>query len=270
MNAHAQQIQARFNGEAKTWNSLYRQPQSPSIYVHNLERRKAHAIDLLGNAPGRTLELGCGAGNVILSAPETNTAFGSDFSLAMLRQARQNANGRAGAFPLLAANALSPPIESGVFDNILCLGVLEYIPNYPRVLSECHRVLASGGQFIVSVPNGKSPFIRTDDLVFGIKRTAVQAIPAGLRNRIKTRLLGRRDKPYFNHKKQRFDPQAFSKKLETTGFQISEIRYHTFGFGLLNGLNLNVQLSECLEVYTHHHTTLEKSGWTCILKATKP
>ena len=271
MKVHAQQVEQRFGAEARSWSSLYEQTASRSIYIHNLQRRKQCVLEFLKGVQGRVLEVGCGAGNVILSLPENRGTriFGADFSSSMLRQARENANGRKNSLSLLAADALELPFRNGAFGTLLCLGVLEYIPDYKRVLSECHRILEPGGRFIVSVPNVASPFIRIDDLGFSLKNTVTHSLPTGIRRWLKARLFGRQDKPYINGRKRRFNPQAFTDCFRNIGFRIEEIRYHTFGFGLLNGAGFNVRLSERLESRAHHNPTLEKFGWTCILKAIK-
>lgn len=44
------------------------------------------------------------------------------------------------------------PLESRVFDAVVCLNVLEHIYNYEQMLAECVRVLKSGGQAVFAVP----------------------------------------------------------------------------------------------------------------------
>ena len=271
MNAHAHHVQRRFGAEAKNWSDLYGQRASRSIYVHNVQCRKQRALQLLKAGEGRVLEIGCGAGNVALSIPKQNglQVIGVDFSRKMLHQAKKNANGQSDVISLLAADVHGLPFQNASFNTVLCLGLLEYIPDYSRVLSECLRLLKPGGELIVSIPNIGSPFIRTDDLGFGMKNRVTQALPVGLRRWIKARVFGREDKPYFNHRKLRFNPSCFTNLLESIGFLVKETTYHTFGFGLLNGLKLNVNLSTYLEARVKHRKTLEKFGWTCILKAIK-
>lgn len=47
------------------------------------------------------------------------------------------------------------PYDAGAFDRALCLDVLEHLTfdDQPRALAELHRVLRSGGELLVSVPN---------------------------------------------------------------------------------------------------------------------
>jgi SAM-dependent methyltransferase len=47
------------------------------------------------------------------------------------------------------------PYPDASFDRALCLDVLEHLPfdEQPRALAELHRVIAPGGELLVSVPN---------------------------------------------------------------------------------------------------------------------
>jgi SAM-dependent methyltransferase len=54
--------------------------------------------------------------------------------------------------PHLAGNVLALPFPTAAFDNVLCLEVLEYVPDYPRALAELRRVIAPGGMLLFSVP----------------------------------------------------------------------------------------------------------------------
>lgn len=44
------------------------------------------------------------------------------------------------------------PRPDGSYDAILCNAVLEHVPDPERVVSEFHRLLAPGGQVVISVP----------------------------------------------------------------------------------------------------------------------
>jgi SAM-dependent methyltransferase len=266
MNAHAETVQERFSREAGNWNDLYDETPTQSIYTHNVRRRKAQALDLLSGTKGRVLEIGCGAGNVILSAPEGLGTIGLDFSLDMLRQAKANSLEK--DIDFLAADALSLPFADGSFGAVICLGLFDYITDYRSVLEGCHSILKPGGRLIVSVPNVTSPFVRIDDLGFSLKNTITHSLPDTLRTWLKTRIFGKDDKPYFTHRKQRYNPAVFTDNLKSIGFEIDQTHYHTYGFGLLNGISLNLKVSRQIES-RNRSKTLEKLGWTYILKATK-
>src|SRR5207237_10369769 len=53
------------------------------------------------------------------------------------------------------ASLTALPFGDGSFDRALCLDVLEHLSyeDQPRALAELHRVLQSGGELFVSVPN---------------------------------------------------------------------------------------------------------------------
>jgi ubiquinone/menaquinone biosynthesis C-methylase UbiE len=38
------------------------------------------------------------------------------------------------------------------FDRLIAIHVLEHLPNLPRAIDECHRVLKLGGKFAVVIP----------------------------------------------------------------------------------------------------------------------
>lgn len=273
MSAHAQRVRSRFDNEAENWNAQYHNENHRSIYAHNLLLRQQHTQALVEQAQGRLLELGCGAGNVLLSVSTDKPVkpFGADFSFGMLSQAQQNANHLKKTLPLLNADATKLPLASNSFETIICLGVLEYIPNFSDVISECMRILKPKGQFIVSIPNATSPFIRIDDTLFTIKNAITHTLlPTGIRSWVKQKLLGREEKPYFKHKKQRFSPQTFHAQLVQHGFQITDLRFHTYGFGVLEGFAWNVALSKFITRRMPNHPNLEKMGWTHIMKAVKP
>ena len=56
---------------------------------------------------------------------------------------------------MAAASLTALPFADGSFDRGLCLDVLEHLgyDEQPRALAELHRVLRTGGELLVSVPN---------------------------------------------------------------------------------------------------------------------
>jgi ubiquinone/menaquinone biosynthesis C-methylase UbiE len=54
--------------------------------------------------------------------------------------------------PDILANLPEIPIEDNIVDVIICTEVLEYIYDYKKMLSECHRVLKKDGILILSIP----------------------------------------------------------------------------------------------------------------------
>jgi SAM-dependent methyltransferase len=120
------------------WRSLDR-------WVAYSERRRLLDLALARQSDalrGRVLEVGAGQdGRRGRFAPPVDEA-GCWLSLDLTRQ----------RCPDLAGNVLALPFSGGAFDAVLCLEVLEYVPNYPRALAELRRVVTPGGVLLLSVP----------------------------------------------------------------------------------------------------------------------
>ena len=269
MTTAAATIRERFSSEASNWDRLY-SPEGPqSIYEHNLWERREIALKFVGRPANRVLEVGCGAGNVILRVPGTDRIIGADFSVPMLHQARASANTFNRKLGLMASDVTSLPFSNASSETVIALGVLEYVENPSIALKEMHRVLEPGGTLVLSSPNACSPFVTIDDAAKSLKNTITQdLLPTVIRRRLK-KWLGKSDESYFTHKRHRFAPNQIRETLETLGFEISEEKFHTFGFGVLNRSAINLSLCKKLESWATTHPKLEKLGWTIVLKAKK-
>lgn len=89
----------------------------------------------------RVLDGGCGEGVLIDEYAERLAISGVDANYSSARVA--------------TASLTALPFDDGSFDRALCLDVLEHLSyeDQPRALAELHRVLRSGGELFVSVPN---------------------------------------------------------------------------------------------------------------------
>lgn len=108
-------------------------------YIAKLEYVRRY-LDRL--PPGtRVLDAGCGEGVLVEEYTGRLAIEGIDASYASARV-------RQGSLTAL-------PYPGGTFERILCLDVLEHLPgdDQRRALAELHRVLAPGGELLVSVPN---------------------------------------------------------------------------------------------------------------------
>jgi SAM-dependent methyltransferase len=61
------------------------------------------------------------------------------------------------------------PFPAGMFDGLVCLGVVEYLERDDRALSEIPRVLEPGGMAVISTPNAVSPLRGADALAFTLE-----------------------------------------------------------------------------------------------------
>lgn len=97
-----------------------------------------------------TLELGCGTGkNTLLLASLSERVTALDFSAAMIERARQKVTSDNVSF-IEADITRTWPLENGQFDFVVTNLVLEHISNLEPIFVEAHRVLAPGGNLLIS------------------------------------------------------------------------------------------------------------------------
>ncbi len=178
-------VQAYFTQTSSDWAVCY-QDRSPRSY--NYRARGAGALGLLQrvcrrSAPGRLLEIGCGAGVQAAAAARRGwSVVGVDLSPAMLREA---ANALADGL-WVAASADALPFRPATFDATMMLGVLEYLPDPEGALQEIRATVRSGGHLVISSwANQTSPLDRLsaawsvvpDRIYLAIKRGLGRAPP---------------------------------------------------------------------------------------------
>lgn len=100
----------------------------------------------------RVLDAACGAGygSAVLAAQATFVAA-FDVSLEAVQAARKTYPQRNLAF--LVGRAEQIPFRDASFDLIVAFEVIEHLQDWRALLAEARRLLAPGGQFIVSTPN---------------------------------------------------------------------------------------------------------------------
>jgi len=112
--------------------------------------------------PRRVLEVGCGEGIVLatLAARLPGTRFdGLELDERVLGQARIRCPGA----KLVRGDACELPFGNQSFDLVVCLEVLEHLPEPARALRELRRVARAG--CLLSVPH--EPFFRVGNLLRG-------------------------------------------------------------------------------------------------------
>ncbi len=121
----------------------------PDLY-HEHMARYAFACRLARHK--RVLDAACGSGygSAALAAHATFVAA-LDISLEAVEAARR-AYGRPN-LAFLAARAEQMPFRDAAFDLIVAFEVIEHLEDWRALLAEARRLLAPGGQFIVSTPN---------------------------------------------------------------------------------------------------------------------
>jgi len=108
--------------------------------------RITKTIELIPPDVRTILDLGCGNGAFLNSLPDVYQAVGLDSSQEALKYVKTKA---------IHGDVAALPFESGSFDLVTCLEVLEHLPFgvFERALSELQRV--SKKYIIISVPNNE-------------------------------------------------------------------------------------------------------------------
>jgi len=103
------------------------------------------------------------------------------------------------------------PFEPEAIDQITILAVLEHIANPQDVLSECHRVLTSGGRIIITTPSKLG--IKVHDIMRGLR--LVQDVEEG------------------EHVDFSMSKRALASWAEAAGFRVEVSRQFEMGLNLL-------------------------------------
>lgn len=127
-------------------------------------------INELGNIPGKILDLGCGTG---LSAVDFfkmgYDVTGIDISPEMIAKAKTY------PFKELYCQSLEKtlPVQNGLFDAVVLLGVMEFIQDPAKLFAEAFRCLKNGGVFGLTIPEKLTP---AEEKQLGIKTYRLEDI----------------------------------------------------------------------------------------------
>jgi len=142
------------------------------IILHTFRRYLKHKIQ------PRVLEVGCGTGYVLqcLAAENRYALTGLESHIAGLRHARSRLPG----VELVQADARALPYESE-FDAVGAFDVIEHISEDEAVLASIHRALKPGGIIVVTVPQHKWLWSRTDEEAMHKRRYTRHELSSKLR-----------------------------------------------------------------------------------------
>jgi 2-polyprenyl-3-methyl-5-hydroxy-6-metoxy-1,4-benzoquinol methylase len=149
-------------------------------------RDRSALIERLRRPVGRVLDVGCAKG----AAAPLLRSYGASY-IAGIELEPEYAEAAAQHFDEVVNGSVEEetPWEPGWFDTILCYDVLEHLVDPWSTAKRLARLLVSGGQLHVSVPNARHPGMWLPILVKG--RFGYRA--EGLRDVSHLRFFGRRD-----------------------------------------------------------------------------
>ena len=115
------------------------------------------------NSKSKILEVGCAAGTYSIEfySRGFSNSFGVDISKNIVKQALGNAMYRQTEVQFQTGDAYFLPFQSGSFDMVFSVGVMEHLPDISVAIGEQKRVLKGGGKLLVSVPNFYCPWWST-------------------------------------------------------------------------------------------------------------
>jgi len=118
--------------------------------IENFNQRYPVSRMVLRNWRPRTLEIGAGlGGHLNYEDLEKQEYYALELRPAMAEELSRR-------FPQCHATVgdcqRQLPFDSGFFDRVLAIHVLEHLPNLPAAIREVHRVLRTDGQFVVVIP----------------------------------------------------------------------------------------------------------------------
>jgi SAM-dependent methyltransferase len=122
------------------------------VDLRSFEFQRAAILDWLGPVGHqRVLDAGCGVGAFAEPLIASNDVCGVDFS------ERSLAHARARGLLAACADVEALPLASSSFDVVLCVAVLQLLPELDPTIRELVRVLRPGGTLVVGTLNGESP-----------------------------------------------------------------------------------------------------------------
>ncbi len=115
-------------------------------------------FELLTPHPGELiLDAGCGTGIFTLDILAKGTrVIGVDISRPMLRRAKEKTKGY--LLQCVLADMLALPFPDEIFDRVISITALEFIPEGTKAVQELFRVAKKGGVIVVATLNSLSPW----------------------------------------------------------------------------------------------------------------
>jgi ubiquinone/menaquinone biosynthesis C-methylase UbiE len=187
----------------KHWVSAYRTPEAQQFYEMAFDKV---AAKLAAPPDAVILDAGCGScAKSILLASRGFRVVGTDFSADALAIAEQTIRDQkfGDRITLRQGDVTSLPFRNAEFQYAVCWGVLMHIPEFQKAVAELARVLAPGGQLVISEGNMsamQAVALRSLKRLLGRNRNVVRT-PGGLESHEDTdhgKLVTRQlDMPWF-------------------------------------------------------------------------
>lgn len=204
MKDHKKQTLSHFEDQASTgkWESLY------TGKSYNYITRREEVLKMVSGLEYESVvDLGSGTGDYAsYFTKNTKEYLGIDNSVEMVLSAQK----RCPDAVFREGDVENLSVSSEVFDLSLAIGLIEYFPQPTKVIQEVHRILKTGGYFLVQAPH-KSVIWNIEHVTFALLTPVI-----ALRSYIKKR-------PVIYH--GAYTESSLRALIEPSGFQYCETRY---------------------------------------------
>lgn len=195
-----------FNDKSAAYRAEYDR-ETPEGYSFRVRREKVLALTPQGTD---VLDIAAGPGVMVKCLREKGCRPTLvDAAPEMIARAKEE-------FPdaeAVVGDAYDLPFAANSFDATLAMGLIEYLEDEGKFLSETHRVLRDGGTCIVTFPNYASPWRAWNRITLVILRFL-------------RKLAGRDKRGPVTHRE--YTLRRAQQLLEQYGFQPSEAVYYNF------------------------------------------
>jgi ubiquinone/menaquinone biosynthesis C-methylase UbiE len=150
-SAQPNDITTHFDHLAQTgkWSRLY---ELADGYTYHFHLRRQRVLELLPETLGRVLDVGCGTGVMVESVVARGGTFeGVELSASMLDEAQKKYAGYTGV-TFVHGNVEALRLPSDCYDQVICMGLIEYLNTADLALLEISRVLRPSGTAVITVP----------------------------------------------------------------------------------------------------------------------
>jgi ubiquinone/menaquinone biosynthesis C-methylase UbiE len=124
-----------------------------------LQRASIEKLELTEN--DKVLCAGVGTGNEVIRILEASphiSITGIDSSKTALNKVQKKVREQGKTILTNLMDIQNMKFEEDSFDKVLCVHVIDFVPDYSKAVSEIIRVLKPGGKFAITFPSGKEKF----------------------------------------------------------------------------------------------------------------
>lgn len=254
------ELSQHFTKRSNYWEEIYTKRKAPpNFMIYELSSRMENTLNFIDNLfngkPLKILDVGCGTGHYIEQLiPKNHIVFGNDLAIGMLHKSKQKYLNFIDSHFLSLSNIEQLPFRNKSFDVVICIGVIEYLPDTNKALKELYRIVKETGIVIVSAPNLFSLTFLTD--LYYIKRLFQYFL-------YKIRLIKPNQKTVssdvsanLDFRNKRFKLRKLIKIFNSNGFKVDDIKSVSFGpisFLLkpIFSLQKNIRISSRLEIMSN-------------------